>query len=73
MSWHHMIRTSNFILTFSLKDRVLEEISFLLNFVLLVFNALVTIIIGTSVSLVVSAEIFKDYRECIFLQKNLFF
>ena len=68
-----MIRTSNFILTFSLKDRVLEEISFLLKFVLLVFNALVTIIIGTSVSLVVSAEIFKDYRECIFFQKNLFF
>lgn len=68
-----MIRTSNFILTFSLKDRVLEEISFLLNFVLLVFNALVMIIIGTSVSLVISAEIFKDYQECIFFQKNLFF
>ena len=68
-----MIRTSNIILTFNLTDRVLEEISFLFNFVLLVFNSLVMVIIGTSVSLVISAEILKDYRECIFFQKNLFF
>lgn len=67
-----MIRTSNIILTFNLKDRVLEEISFLFNFVLLVFNSLVMVIIGTSVSLVISAEILKDYRECIFSKKICF-
>lgn len=67
-----MIRTSNIILTFNLKDRVLEEIS-LFNFVLLVFNFLVMVIIGTSVSLVISAEILKDYRECIFFPKKSVF
>ena len=68
-----MIRTSNVILTFNLKDHVLEEISFLFNFVLLVFNSLVMVIIGTSVSLVISAEILKDYRECIFFPKKICF
>ena len=67
-----MIRTSNVILTFNLKDRVLEEIS-LFNFVLLVFNSLVMVIIGTSVSLVISAEILKDYRECIFFPQKICF
>lgn len=69
-----MIRTLNFILTFSLKDHVLEEMSFLFSFALLtVFNALVMVTIGNSVSLVISAEILEDYRGCIFFPKKFCF
>lgn len=46
-----MISTSNLILIFNLKDRVLQEVKFhLILFWLRVFNAVIMVIIGTSLS-----------------------